>query len=185
MSSPRLILLASAALAAGCAPGMRAATRDHALPPPRESRAGTRSPGAGPGLVASQAEAHGDRCAALVRGALAGAGRPAPTGDAPALAAAAAARGALRRSGPAAGDLVFLADRPDGPPVHVGLVERVAPDGTALVLHQTVRGVVRLRANVARPWTARAESGRWMNDVLLVDGTRVPAGRLVVGFAKP
>ena len=52
-------------------------------------------------------------------------GRPAPRAalDARALHAFARERAALRRGRPAAGDLVFLADRPGGPPEHVGLVE--------------------------------------------------------------
>jgi hypothetical protein len=125
----------------------------------------------------------GDDCAALVRAALASAGRSAPA-DPAALHSLAASRGLVRRAGPAPGDLVFLAARLDGPPAHVGLVESVSPEGTALLLHHTDRGVARLRANVGRPWTARAESGRWLNDVLLVDGARIPAGRLVVGFAR-
>jgi hypothetical protein len=126
----------------------------------------------------------GEGCAALVRAAHAAAGHPLPSGDPASLHAGAAARGLLRAAGPAPGDLVFLAARPGGPPAHVGLVESVSPDGTALLFHQTERGVARLRANVGRPWTARSESGRWMNDVLLVNGSRVPAGRLVVGFAS-
>jgi hypothetical protein len=213
MTSPRALLLASA-LAAACAAPPRAARDHRPLPPPaRESRAGARDPGAGPApgfagpgtdsrdaAIRSAIETavsllgrreievggvrFGDDCAALVRAALASAGRPPPEGDPASLHAQAAARGLLRAAGPAPGDLVFLAARPDGPPAHVGLVETVSPEGTALLLHRTDRGVARLRANVGRPWTARSESGRWVNDVLLVGGARVPAGRLVVGFAS-
>jgi hypothetical protein len=215
MSPPRSLLLA-AALALACAAPPRAARRDTPLPPPaRESRAGARTPGAGPAPgfaapgqlppapgdaavaraletassqvgrreIAVDGVRFGDDCAALVRAALASAGRAAPA-DPASLHALAAARGLLRRAGPAPGDIVFLAQRPDGPAVHVGIVESVSPEGTALLLHHTERGVARLRANVGRPWTARAGSGRWMNDVLLVDGARIPAGRLVVGFAS-
>ena len=213
MSLPRSLLLA-AALAMACAAPPRAARRDTPLPPPaRESRAGARTPGAGPapgfagrnpsGLrdsavaraletasslvgqreIAVNGVRFGDDCAALVRAALASGGRAGPA-DPASLHALATARGLVRRAGPSPGDLVFLAVRPDGPPAHVGIVESVSPEGTALLLHHTDRGVARLRANVGRPWTARAESGRWMNDVLLVEGARIPAGRLVIGFAS-
>jgi cell wall-associated NlpC family hydrolase len=215
MSPSRLLLLAPALLSTACAPGIRTARRDAAMPPPaRESRAGARDPGAGPALVPARAAqgrrapddpvrraldaasaqvgrrevavdgvSYGDDCAALVRAALAAAGRTPPAGDARALHRLAAGTGALRRT-PAPGDLVFLADRPGGAPAHVGLVERAAADGTVIVLHHTDRGVSRLRANPSRPWTARTATGRWLNDVLVVDGARVPAGRLVLGFGS-
>jgi cell wall-associated NlpC family hydrolase len=127
---------------------------------------------------------YGDACASLVRAALAEAGAPAPEGaDAAALLAVARARGAVRRFSPAPGDLVFLADRPGGPAEHVGLVQSVAPDGTALVLHHTERGVARLRLNAGQPWKARTEAGKALNDVLLVGAGRVTAGRLLVAYA--
>jgi hypothetical protein len=127
----------------------------------------------------------GDDCTALVRAALQTAGAPLPDDvrDARALHALAAARGALRRGRPSPGDVVFLSDRPGGPPEHAGLVESVAADGTALVLHRTERGVARFHVNVAHPWKARSEAGRWLNDVLIVGAGRVTAGRLVAGFA--
>jgi hypothetical protein len=37
--------------------------------------------------------------------------------------------------------------------------------------------------NVARAWTVRGDDGRALNDVLVVGGGKLPAGRLVVGFA--
>jgi cell wall-associated NlpC family hydrolase len=82
--------------------------------------------------------AYGDGCAALVRAALDAAGVPfPPDAAAAALLADARARGALRRGRPAAGDVVFLAERPGGPAEHVGLVQSVGDGGTALVLHRT------------------------------------------------
>jgi cell wall-associated NlpC family hydrolase len=127
---------------------------------------------------------YGDECASLVRAALAEAGAPAPDGaDAPALLAFARARGTVRRFSPAAGDLVFLADRPGGPAEHVGLVQSVSPDGTALVLHHTERGVARLHVNGGQPWKARSDAGKALNDVLLVGAGRVTAGRLLVAYA--
>lgn len=128
---------------------------------------------------------YGDGCAALVRAAFAQAGAPLPrsASDAPALLALARERGTVRRTRPAPGDLVFLSDRPGGPAEHVGLVASVADDGTALVLHDTDRGVARLRLNAAQPWKARTETGKALNDVLLVGAGRVTAGRLLVAWA--
>jgi cell wall-associated NlpC family hydrolase len=128
---------------------------------------------------------YGDGCAALVRAAFAEAGAPLPSGaaDAPSLLALARERGAVRRSRPAPGDLVFLADRPGGPAEHVGLVASVGEDGTALVLHHTERGVARLHLNAGQPWKARTETGKALNDVLFVGAGRVTAGRLLVAWA--
>ncbi len=126
---------------------------------------------------------YGDACASLVRAALAEAGAPVPDGDAAELLAVARQRGKVHRFAPAPGDLVFLADRPGGPTEHVGLVQSVSPDGTALVLHHTERGVARLRVNAAQPWKARTDAGKALNDVLLVGAGRVTAGRLLVTYA--
>jgi hypothetical protein len=125
----------------------------------------------------------GDGCAALVRAAYAEAGAPLPTADAHALHAFAKERARVRRSKPAPGDLAFLSDRPGGPPEHVGLVESVSADGTALVLHRTEHGVLRVHVNGAQPWKVKGDSGRAVNDVLLVGAGRVPAGRLLVAYA--
>jgi hypothetical protein len=43
--------------------------------------------------------------------------------------------------------------------------------------------VRRLRLTGAQPWKARGESGRILNDVLVVGAGRVTAGRLLVGYA--
>ncbi len=127
----------------------------------------------------------GDGCAALVRAALSEAGAPLPATmlDARALHAFARERASVRRFRPAPGDLVFLSDRPGGPTDHVGLVESVSADGTALVLHRTDHGVLRVHVNGGQPWKARADSGRTVNDVLLVGAGRVTAGRLLVAYA--
>lgn len=127
---------------------------------------------------------YGDGCAALVRAAFAEAGAPLPDGaDAQEILAMARTRGTARRARPAPGDVVFLSDRPGGPAEHVGLVETVSADGTTLVLHHTERGVARLRVNGGQPWKVRAESGRALNDVLVVGAGRVTAGRLLVAYA--
>ncbi len=127
---------------------------------------------------------YGDGCAAVVRAAFAEAGAHLPDdADPAALLALARSRGGTRRSRPAPGDLVFLADRPGGPAEHVGLVTSVSESGTALVVHHTERGVARLRVTPAQPWKARTETGKVLNDVLLVGAGRVTAGRLLVGYA--
>jgi cell wall-associated NlpC family hydrolase len=128
----------------------------------------------------------GDDCTALVRAAFARAGAPMPSGatSVAALHRVASERRLLRRGAPAAGDLVFLADRPGGSPAHVGIVESVGSDGTALVLHRTGRGVARLRLNAAHPWKLRSDAGRLLNDPLVTGAGRLPAGRLFVAWAS-
>jgi hypothetical protein len=131
-------------------------------------------------------ERYGDDCAALVRAVFAKAGTPLPAGatTATGLHGVARERGLLRRGAPAPGDLIFLSDRPGGAPAHVGIVEAVNADGTALVLHRTGRGVSRVRVNASHPWTLKSDKGRLLNDPLLTGGGRVPAGRLFVAWAS-
>jgi hypothetical protein len=130
---------------------------------------------------------YGDDCAALVRAALDRAGRPVPSyvRDAASLYALARGLGLIRtgiRAQP--GDLIFLADRPGGAPAHVGLVARVQPDGTALVLHRVARGVLRLRVNLGYPGRiADPATGKRLNDTLVVGAAALPAGSLVVAVA--
>src|SRR6266568_5189370 len=130
---------------------------------------------------------YGSGCAAVVKAAFARVGRalPAEVRDAAAIHALARARGALTSSRtPLPGDLVFLADRPGGPAAHVGLVTRSQPDGTAIVLHRTRLGVLRLRLNLAFPSRSTdPATGKQINDALLVGGRSEPAGKLVVGVA--
>jgi CHAP domain len=130
---------------------------------------------------------YGTGCTALVRAAFARAGHPLPpeARDAAALYALARHRGAVNdRRRPAAGDLVFLADRPGGPPAHVGLVARADPDGTVLVLHRVARGVLRVRMNLAYPSRPTdPATGKHINDTLIVNSRGLPAGSLVVGVS--
>jgi hypothetical protein len=42
---------------------------------------------------------------------------------------------------------------------------------------------MRVRVNGAQPWKVKGDSGRAVNDVLLVGAGRVPAGRLLVAYA--
>jgi len=77
-----------------------------------------------------------------------------------------------------------VSDRPGGPPAHVGLVSRVEPDGTALVLHRVARGVRRLRVNLGYPArVADPATGKRLNDTLVVGSAAQPAGSLVVAIA--
>jgi cell wall-associated NlpC family hydrolase len=128
----------------------------------------------------------GDDCVALVRASLAGAGAPLPHGTTTVatLHALARQRGLLKKGAPSPGDLVFLADRPGGGPAHVGLVESVGPDRTALVLHRTGRGVARLRLNADQPWKLRGDGGRLLNDPLVTGAGKLPAGRLFLAWAS-
>jgi len=212
----------AASLAAGCAAGGHRPAANPLPPPARESRAGTRDPGAGPvsvqpagevprlrprtlprdAAVARAVEAarslagrrdivldgvrYGDGCAALIRAAFEEAGRALPPSvrDAAALHQLARREGALRRTRPVPGDVVFLADRPGGPAEHVGLVERVGESGTATVLHRTGRGVVRLHLTAEQAAQGRAADGALLNDLLEAGGKRIPAGRLLVAFAS-
>jgi cell wall-associated NlpC family hydrolase len=173
---------------AGPAPGS-SAPRVQARAVPRETavqRAVDVAAGqAGQRQIVVEGVRYGDGCVSLVRAALAEAGSPLPSHvrDAAALIAHVRASGGTRRARPAPGDLVFLADRPGGPAEHVGLVQSVASGGTVLVLHHTERGVARIRLNAAEPWKARTESGKALNDVLIVGAGRITAGRLLVGYA--
>jgi hypothetical protein len=213
-ASPRRLAAALALLAAGCAGSPARPGRPmHPPAPPVRAGAPPRSAGPGPGsllprkppkdpgaraVAAAQALVgerevvvggvdYGAGCLALVRAALDAAGRPLPPGtrDAAGVHALAVSRQALKplaRASP--GDVVFLADRPGGTPEHVGLVARVEPDGTAVVLHRTARGVVPLRLNGTPPGRRAApEAARRSNDALLVNGRAIPAGSLALGAA--
>jgi hypothetical protein len=205
VKAPRRIAAGLALLVASCA-GRTERHRHDLYPPAPHDRAGASTRGAGPGSgSASGADPisraiaaarglvgedtvvvagvdYGPGCAALVRAALAAAGRPLPAAarDASSIHAVAVARGTLKPMDRAErGDVVFLADRAGGRPAHVGIVERLLEDGTAVVLHRTARGVVPLRVNATLP--SRRE--RPMNDSLLVNGRAVPAGALALAAA--
>jgi NlpC/P60 family len=96
---------------------------------------------------------------------------------------------------PRRGDLVFFREtydrnrdrrRNDGL-THIGIVERVAPDGTVTFIHRSHGGVKRGRLNLAQPGVRRDARGRVLNDYLRVnDGlsdVRL-AGELFAGFAS-
>jgi len=213
MAAPRTHRIALLAFAlAGCA-SASGGSRRYLPPPAGEGRVGARADrGADPALASTPparpevrsaidaAESlvgrrsvvvdgrdYGPGCAALVRAAFDHAGHPLPpeAHDAASIHAAAQSRGSLRAGARwAAGDLVFLADHPGGPPAHVGLVARVDPDGTAVILHRLARGVSRLHVNLGYPGrVADPATGRRLNDTLVVGSTAMPAGSLVVGVA--
>ena len=202
MSWPRTPLLVAAALAAGCAaapprpagpagPAAAPLVSGPAAPIRQADPAAARKAVETARALAGHKEivvagvSYGDGCAALVRAAYQQAGRklPASAADVRSLHHLAQAEGSLRRARPAPGDLVFLSDRPGGQVEHVGLVEKVGAGGTVTVLHRTGRGVVRLHVNAGQPWKARGDDGQIVNDVLVVGGGRISAGRLLVAYA--
>jgi hypothetical protein len=101
--------------------------------------------------------------------------------------------GALRRH-PRPGDLVFFREtydrnrdrrRNDGL-THIGVVERVEPNGTVTFVHRAGGGVKRSRLNLYRPSLRRDERGRVLNDYLRrPERATYPrlAGELLAGFA--
>jgi len=188
MAPPRILWLIAAALAAGCAAPPRPVAP---APPHHADGAAARRAVEAARTLAGQKEIvvdgvrYGDGCVALVLAAYQQAGRKLPAGasDVKSLHALAQAENSLRRARPAPGDLVFLSDRPGGLPEHVGLVEKIGEGGTVTVLHRSARGVVRMRVNGSQPWKARGDDGQILNDVLVVGGGRIPAGRLLVAYA--
>lgn len=186
MALPRILCLVAAALATGCAAAPRPAPPAHQSNATAARRAvETARSLAGHKEIVVGGVRYGDGCAALVLAAYQEAGRKLPAGasDVKTLHALARAEDSLRRARPAPGDLVFLSDRPGGKPEHVGLVEKVGEGGTVTMLHRSARGVVRMRVNGSQPWKARGDDGQILNDVLVVGGGRVPAGRLLVAYA--
>lgn len=102
--------------------------------------------------------------------------------------------GTLRRW-PRPGDLVFFREtydrnrdgrRNDGL-THIGVVERVAPDGTVTFVHRAGGGVKRSKMNLHQPSLRRDAKGRVLNDYLRRTERRAThprlAGELFAGFA--
>jgi hypothetical protein len=179
MRPPWPLLLMAATLVAGCAT---------ARPRPANQTAASRAVETARSLAGHQeivvgGVSYGAGCAALVRAAYQQAGHRLPGADVRSIHAFSRSEGSLHRTGAAPGDLVFLSDTPGGPVEHVGLVERIGVGGTVTLLHRTSRGVVRLRVNPDQPWKARGDDGQILNDVLVVGGDRISAGRLLVTYA--
>ncbi len=108
----------------------------------------------------------------------------------------AASRGRIYEGGwPVAGDLVFFREtydqnrdgRPNDGLTHVGIVERVEPDGTVLVVHRVARGVVRYRMNLGRRNEHKDRfTGATLNDYLRTPHPAykdVLTGQLFAAFA--
>lgn len=90
---------------------------------------------------------------------------------------------------PAIGDLVFFSntyDRnrdslPNDPLTHVGIVERVDPDGTVTFVHRVRRGVLRYKLNRFKPHERRdPQSGKVLNHYLKY-GRRKRVGKKLTG----
>jgi cell wall-associated NlpC family hydrolase len=105
----------------------------------------------------------------------------------------AAALGAVRET-PERGDLVFFKDtfdrnrdgRINDGLTHIGIVERVAPDGTVTFVHKSGGLVKRSRLNLAQPEARRDAQGHVLNDWLRRKDKRnrgYLTGELVAGFA--
>lgn len=101
--------------------------------------------------------------------------------------------GALHEE-PRPGDLVFFREtydrngdgrRNDGL-THIGVVERVEPDGTVTFVHRAGGGVKRSKLNLSQPSVRRDARGQVLNDYLRrpekTVGPRL-AGELLAGFA--
>ena len=210
MAHPRtILLLALATLNVACA-SSKTAARPTLPPPAGDGRAAARDErNGGPALASLRPDVkravdaaqslvgrrdvvvggrdYGAGCSAVVRAAFDTAGKPLPADarSASALLEVARDRGALRngiRCAP--GDVVFLADKPGGSAAHVGLVTRVDPDGTAVVVHRLARGVTTMRVNLGYPGRASDPStGKRLNDTLQVGKSTATTGSLVVGVA--
>jgi hypothetical protein len=106
-------------------------------------------------------------------------------------------QGAVHLRRPRPGDLVFFREtydrnrdglRNDGM-THIGVVERLEPDGTVTFIHRGSKGIARSRMNLRFPRTHRAgEGGPVLNDYLRAAARGHRAyltGELFVGFASP
>jgi CHAP domain len=105
--------------------------------------------------------------------------------------------GAVHKGRPQPGDLVFFREtydrdrdgRRDDGLTHVGIVEKVAPDGTITFVHRGSKGVARARMDLRHPTLHRVRgSGAVVNDYLrrASKGSRAYlTGELFAGFASP
>jgi hypothetical protein len=105
-------------------------------------------------------------------------------------------QGAVHQQRPRPGDLVFFREtydrnrdgrRNDGM-THIGVVERVEPDGTVTFIHRGGQGVARSRMNLEHPTTFReGREGPVLNDFIRPRSKRERAwlaGELFAGFAS-
>jgi cell wall-associated NlpC family hydrolase len=127
-----------------------------------------------------------DDCTGFVRWVYRASGEDLVEGSVGNMMAIASRARAVRRGGrPLPGDLVFFREtydrnrdrRRDDGVTHVGVVERVEPDGTVVFAHRANSGVKESRLNLRFPSTARADDGRVLNDYIR-RGTAKRRGRL-------
>ncbi|HVE88008.1 MAG TPA: CHAP domain-containing protein [Myxococcales bacterium] len=116
-----------------------------------------------------------DDCTGFARWAYRAGGEDLLEGSVSNMALIATRARALRRGGrPRPGDLVFFREtydrnrdrRRDDGVTHVGVVERVEPDGTVVFAHRATSGVKESRMNLRFPSRARADDGRVLNDYI-------------------
>ena len=116
-----------------------------------------------------------DDCTGFVRWAYRASGEDLLEGNAGTMLSIASRARALRRGGrPQPGDLVFFREtydrdrdrRRDDGITHVGVVERVEPDGTVVFAHRASTGVKESRMNLRFPSKPKAEDGRVLNDYI-------------------
>lgn len=106
-------------------------------------------------------------------------------------------RGAVHRKRPRPGDLVFFREtydrnrdgrRNDGL-THIGVVERVEPDGVVLFIHRGGKGIARARLFLPEPETHRRKGTREVLNDYLRRASRTDraylTGELFVGYASP
>jgi peptidoglycan DL-endopeptidase CwlO len=142
-----------------------------------------------------------DDCTGLVRGVFAQLGvdllssRAEGDNGVTAIWRYASAHGRLFEGGrPVAGDLVFFREtydlnrdgRVNDGLTHIGLVEKVADDGTVMVIHRVARGVVRYKMNLQFRDSAVDGAGHPVNDYLRVAGAQQKpqlTAQLFAGYA--
>ena len=94
-----------------------------------------------------------------------------------------------RQKVPAIGDLVFFSNtydrnrdgRPNDPLTHVGIVERVDPDGTVTFVHRVHRGVLRYKLNRFKPHLRRDPQTRKVLNHYLKFGRRNQSDKRLTG----
>lgn len=99
----------------------------------------------------------------------------------------AAAADSLHQHEPRPGDLVFFDEQREGGtpyPAGVAVVEKVAPNGTIVVIGAFAQGPQRVAMNLGEPEKENAGDGARLNDVL-VGGSRSTAAQLWRCFADP
>jgi CHAP domain-containing protein len=137
-----------------------------------------------------------DDCTGFVRWAYRASGEDLVEGSVGNMLSIASRARAVRRGGrPLPGDLVFFREtydrngdhRRDDGVTHVGVVERVEPDGTVVFAHRATSGVKESRLNLRFPSTARAGDGRVLNDYIRRSSGRQRArltGEQFAGYAS-